>query len=36
MEYYQKLLRNNAEWAKEMVAQDPDFFAKRQQAQVPH
>ena len=36
MEHYQKLLENNAEWAREMVAQDPDFFRKREQAQTPH
>lgn len=36
MKYYQKLLQNNLDWAKEMVAQDPEFFAKREAAQTPH
>jgi carbonic anhydrase len=36
VKYYQKLLQNNIEWAHEMVAQDPEFFAKREAAQTPH
>ncbi len=36
MQHYLRLIANNAEWAREMVAQDPDFFTKREQAQKPH
>ena len=36
MQHYQKLIANNAEWAREMVEQDADFFTKREQAQTPH
>ena len=36
MNHYQKLLENNAAWAREMVASDADFFSKREQAQTPH
>lgn len=36
MKHYKKLLQNNAEWARDMVASDPDFFTKREQAQTPH
>jgi carbonic anhydrase len=36
VKYYQKLIENNAEWAREMVAQDPEFFAKREASQTPH
>lgn len=36
MKYYQKLIENNAEWARDMVAQDPEFFAKREASQTPH
>ena len=36
MNHYQKLLENNAAWAREMVASDTDFFSKREQAQTPH
>ncbi len=36
MKHYKKLLENNAVWAKTMVEQDAEFFAKREQAQAPH
>ena len=36
MKYYQKLIENNAQWAAEMTANDPDFFAKREAKQTPH
>ncbi len=36
MKHYRKLIENNAEWARDMVAQDPDFFTKREQVQTPH
>lgn len=36
MKHYEKLLGNNVQWAKAMLAQDPEFFAKREQVQAPH
>lgn len=36
MKNYLKLIQNNADWAREMVGKDADFFSKREQAQTPH
>ncbi len=36
MKYYQKLIENNKAWADQMVAQDPEFFVKREAKQTPH
>ena len=36
MKDIQKLIDNNRAWAAEMIALDPDFFAKREGTQQPH
>ncbi len=36
MNHYNKLIERNAEWAKSMLAQDAEFFAKREQSQAPN
>ena len=36
MKHYQKLIENNKAWADQMVAQDPEFFIKREAKQTPH
>jgi len=36
VKYYQKLIENNKAWADQMVAQDPEFFVKREAKQTPH
>ena len=36
MKHYQKLIENNKAWADQMVAQDPEFFVKREAKQTPH
>lgn len=36
MEHIHKLIENNRNWAAEMRALDPDFFAKREANQEPH
>jgi len=36
VKHYQKLIENNKAWADQMVAQDPEFFVKREAKQTPH
>lgn len=36
MQNLQKLIENNRAWAAEMLAADPEFFAKREGNQEPH
>jgi len=36
VKHYQKLIENNKAWADQMVAQDPEFFIKREAKQTPH
>lgn len=36
MKHYHKLIENNKAWADQMVAQDPEFFMKREAKQTPH
>lgn len=36
MNHYDRLLERNADWAKTMLAQDAQFFAKREQSQAPN
>ena len=36
MEHFERILENNRRWATEMVAADPEFFARRAAHQQPH
>ena len=35
MEFYEQLLKNNEEWAKKRVSDDPEFFARLANLQTP-
>lgn len=35
MEVYEQLLKNNEEWAKKRVSDDPEFFARLANLQTP-
>lgn len=36
MEYYDRMLEFNRQWAQDMVAKDPDYFARHAKGQTPH
>ncbi len=36
MDYYDRILEHNRRWAREMVEQDPEYFARHTESQAPH
>ena len=36
MEYYDRILQFNRQWAADMVAKDPEYFARHAEGQTPH